>query len=157
MFKLPTTSRVMVWAAGILHFFMTQTLQNTTTFFHDVIPLDYNSWKDLPQKFYIEKNVTREKLDLQIKHVSCTELEIVDKKVHSTLFSKRKKSSKKMIVLDFITIRGQEIFEERKEINPVEIKIEDKGIGNDFDRYKNNKVRFKPIGLLMASSVLNDT
>ena len=62
-----------------------------------------------------------------------------------------------MSVLDFIIIREQQIFEERKNINPIEIKIEDNRIRNVFDRYKNNKVRFKPIGLLTASSVLNDT
>ena len=62
-----------------------------------------------------------------------------------------------MSVLDFIINKRQQIFEEGKEINPVEIKIEDNRIQNVFDRYKNNKVRFKPIGLLMASSGLNDT
>ena len=62
-----------------------------------------------------------------------------------------------MSVLEFIIIREQQIFEEGKGINPIEIKIEDNRIRNVFDRYKNNKVRFKPTGLLMASNVLNDT
>ena len=73
------------------------------------------------------------------------------------MFLKLKKSRRKMSVLDFIIIRGQQIFEEGKEINPIEIKIEDNRIRNVFDRYKNNKVIFKLIGLLMANSVLNDT
>ena len=62
-----------------------------------------------------------------------------------------------MSLLDFIIIRAQQIFEEGKEINPIEIKIEDNRIRNVFDRYKNNKVRSKPIGMFMASSVVNDT
>ena len=62
-----------------------------------------------------------------------------------------------MKVLDFIIIRGQQLFEEGKEINPIEIKLEDNRLQNLFGKYKENRVRFKPIGLLLAGSVVNDT
>ena len=44
-----------------------------------------------------------------------------------------------------------------KKLTQQKTKIEDNRIRNVFDRYTNNKVRLKPIGMLMASSVLNDT
>ena len=62
-----------------------------------------------------------------------------------------------MSVLDYVIIRGQQIFEDGREKNPIEIKIEDNRIHNFFNKYKNNKVKFKLIGLLIASSVQNDT
>ena len=62
-----------------------------------------------------------------------------------------------MRIEDFAIVRGQQVFEEGREINPIEIKIEDNRIRNLFDKYKNYKVNFKLIGLLLASSVQNDT
>ena len=62
-----------------------------------------------------------------------------------------------MNILDFLIIRGQQVFEEGRDINPIEIKIEDNRVRNLFEKYKDNKVGFKFIGLLMASSVVNDT
>ena len=62
-----------------------------------------------------------------------------------------------MSVLDYVIIRGQQVFEDRREINPIEIKIEDNRIQNFFNKYKNNKAKFKLVGLLIASSVQNDT
>ena len=62
-----------------------------------------------------------------------------------------------MNVPDFIIIRCQQIFEEGKKINPIEIKIEDNRIQNLFDNYKNSKIRFRPIRLLLASSIVHDT
>ena len=49
------------------------------------------------------------------------------------------------------------MFEEGRDINPIEIKIEDNRVRNLFEKYKDSKVRFKLIGLLIASSVVNDT
>ena len=49
------------------------------------------------------------------------------------------------------------MFEESREINPIEIKTEDNRVQNIFDKYKDNKVMFKLIGLMIASSVVNDT
>ena len=62
-----------------------------------------------------------------------------------------------MNILDFLIIRGQQVFEEGKDISPIEIKIEDNGVRNLFEKYKDNKVRFKLTGLLIVSSVVNDT
>ena len=62
-----------------------------------------------------------------------------------------------MNILDFLIIRGQQVFEEGRDINPIEIKIEDNRVRNFFEKYKDNKVRFKLIGLLIASSVVNNT
>ena len=46
------------------------------------------------------------------------------------------------------------MFEEGRDINLIEIKIEDNRVRNLFEKYKDNKVRFKLIGLLIASSFL---
>ena len=62
-----------------------------------------------------------------------------------------------MKFLDFIIVRGQHGFEDGKEINPIEIKIENNKIQNIFDRFEKNKIRFKLNGILFASSVKNNT
>ena len=62
-----------------------------------------------------------------------------------------------MNIIDFLIIRGQQVFEEGRDINLIEIKIEDNRVRNLFEKYKDNKLRFKLIGLLIASSVVNDT
>ena len=108
------------------------------------------------QKFYIEKYTSRDKLDFQLKHVSRTELVTHDNKIYEFWLT-RLKSPNKMNVSDYVIVRGQQVFEEGREINPIEIKIEDNRIRNFFDKYKNEKVKFKLIGLLVASSVQNDT
>ena len=48
-----------------------------------------------------------------------------------------------MNVLDFMIVRGQQGFEDGKEINPIEIKIENNKIQNIFDRFKKKKVQIK--------------
>ena len=48
-----------------------------------------------------------------------------------------------MNILDFLIIRGQQVFEEGRDINPIEITIEDNRVRNLFEQYKDNKVRFK--------------
>ena len=73
------------------------------------------------------------------------------------MFTRLSKSKKSMNILDFLIIRCQQVFEEGRDINPIEIKIEDNRVRNLFEKYKDNKVRFKLIGLLIASSVVNDT
>ena len=47
-----------------------------------------------------------------------------------------------MRILDFVIIIGQQIFEEVKEINPIEIDIEDNKIQNIFEKIflKNLKI-----------------
>ena len=108
------------------------------------------------QKFYIEKYANRNKLDFQLKHVSGTELVTHDNKIYEFLVT-RLKNPNKMNVLDCVIVRSQQVFEESREINPIEIKVKDDRIRNLFDKYKNFKVNFKLIGLLLASSVVNDT
>ena len=108
------------------------------------------------QKFYIEKYANRDKLNFQLRHVSGTPLATDDNKIYEFLFS-RVKTPNKMSVLDYVIIRGKQVFEDRRKINPIEIKIEDNRIRNFFDKYKNSKVKFKLIGLLIASSVQTDT
>ena len=61
-----------------------------------------------------------------------------------------------MNILDFLIIRGQQVFEEGRDINPIEIKIEDNRVRNLFEKYKDNKIRFKLIGMLITSSVVKD-
>ena len=109
------------------------------------------------QKFHIEKNAIRDRLVFQLKHISGTDLETSDNKIYEILFSKLIKSKKSMNILDYLIIRGQQVFEEGRQINPIEIKIEDNRVRNLFDKYKDKKIRFKLIGLLTASSVVNET
>ena len=92
------------------------------------------------QKFYIEKYANRDKLDFQLKHVSGTPLVKDDNKIYELLLS-RVKTPNKMSVLDYVITRGQQVFEDGIEINPIEIKIEDNRIWNFFDKYKNSKVK----------------
>ena len=108
------------------------------------------------QKFYIEKYANRDKLDFQLKHVSGTPLVTHDNKIYEFLLA-RLKSPNKMNVVGYVIIRGSQVFEDGKEINSIEKKVEDNRIRNFFDKYKNCKVKFKLIGLLIASSVQNDT
>ena len=109
------------------------------------------------QKFYIEKNTIRDRLGFELKHVSGTDLETDDNKLYEILFTRLSKRKKSMNILDFLITRGQQVFEEDRDINLIEIKIEDNRVRNIFEKYKDNKVRFKLIGLLIASSVVNNT
>ena len=74
----------------------------------------------------------RDTFDLQIKQVSGIGLETADNKVHEVLFNKKEN----MKILDFVMIRGQQVFEEGKDINPIEIRVEDNKIQNIFKTYK---------------------
>ena len=109
------------------------------------------------QKIYIENNAIRDRLGFELKHESGTDLETDDNKFYEILFTRLSKSKKSMNILDFLIIRGQQVFEEGRDINLIEIKIEDNRVRNPFEKYENNKVRFKLIGLLIASSVVNNT
>ena len=122
----------------------------------DIQNIDLISSKNA-QKLYIEKNTIRDRLGFELKHVSGTDLETVNNKLYEILFTRLSKSKKSVNILDFLIIRGQQVFEEGRDINLIEIKIEDNRVRNLFEKYKDNKVRFKLIGLLIASSVVNDT
>ena len=73
------------------------------------------------------------------------------------MFTRLSKSKKSMSILDFLITRGQQVFEEGRDINPIENKIEDNRVRNLFEKYKDNKVMFKLIGLLITNSVVNNT
>ena len=88
------------------------------------------------QIFYIEKYANRDKLDFQLKHVGGTPLVTDDNKIYEFLLT-RLKSPNKMNVVDYVIIRGQQVFEDGREINPIEIKVEDNRIQFFFDKYKN--------------------
>ena len=109
------------------------------------------------QKFYIEKNTVRDRLGFELKHISGTDLETDDNNRYKILFTRLGKSRKSMNILEFLIIRGQQVFEERRDIIPIEIKIEDNRVRNLFEKYKDNKVRFNLIGLLIAIRIVNDT
>ena len=101
------------------------------------------------------KKTLKKTLDLQTAHASGVGLVTSDNKVHELLFVNLNTKGKSMKILDFVIIRGQQLFEERKEINPIEIKIEDDKTENIFEKFKNSKVRFKFNGILFTSSVKN--
>ena len=122
----------------------------------DIQNIDLISFKNA-QKFYIEKNTIRDRLGFELKHVSGTDIETDVNKLYEILFTRPSKSKKSMNILDFLIIKGQQVFEEGRDINLIEIKIEDNRVRNLFEKYKDNKVRFKLIGLLIAGSVVNDT
>ena len=122
----------------------------------DIENIDLISSKNA-QKFYIEKNTIRDRLGFELKHVSGADLETDDNKLYKILFTRLSKSKKSMNILDFLIVRGQQVLEEGRDINLIEIKIEDNRVRNLFEKYKDNKIRFKFIGLRIASSVINDT
>ena len=49
------------------------------------------------------------------------------------------------------------MFEEGGDINLTEIKIEDNRVKNIFEKFKDNKLRFKLTGLLIARGAVNNT
>ena len=122
----------------------------------DIQNIDLISSKNA-QKFYIEKNTIGDRLGFELKQVSGTDLKTDDNKLYEILFTRLSKSKKSMNILDFLRIRGQQVFEEGRDINPIEIKIEDNRVRNLFEKYKEKKVRFKFIGLLITSSVVSNT
>ena len=78
-----------------------------------------------------------------MKHVREVGLETCDNKVHKLLFTNINKREKRMKIIDFVMIRGKQLFEEGKEINLIKLKIEDNKIQNIFETYKYHKIRFK--------------
>ena len=55
--------------------------------------------------------------------------------------------------IDFISIRGQQSFEDKAKINPIELKIEDYKIQNLLGKCRKNSVIFKLEGLLFTSQL----
>ena len=95
------------------------------------------------QSFFIERNTKKEQLDLQIAKISCEKADTPDKKDNQILISRLgRKRKKQMSVLDFVIIRGQQLFDEEKVINPIDIRVDNNRIQNMFDKYTRNKVQF---------------
>ena len=59
--------------------------------------------------------------------------------------------------VETVIIRGQQDFELHDQLNPIEIKIDDDQIINLLKKYKGALYQFTLIGLLVPSSVTNDT
>ena len=57
-----------------------------------------------------------------------------------------------MTTIDFISIRGQQNFEDNAKINPIEIKTENDNIQNMFQKYKKKSVKFSLEWLLFSNS-----
>ena len=62
-----------------------------------------------------------------------------------------------MSVVDFISVHGQQKFEENAEINPIEIKIENEKIQLMFQKYNKYIIRFKLESLIFSSLIENNT
>ena len=77
------------------------------------------------KRFLIEKSTGKSELSVQIAKVSGQKIETTDQKIHNFQVTKiGKKRNARMTTIDFISIRGQQNFDEDAEINPIEIKIE---------------------------------
>ena len=111
------------------------------------------------QKTFIIKKLTeKSKLSVQIAKVSRQKTETTDQKIHN--FQLRKTGEKRkarMTTIDFISIRGQQNFEDNAEINLIEIKIENDKIQNMLEKCKKNSFKFSFEGLLFLRAIKNET
>ena len=90
----------------------------------------------------------KSELLVQIAKVSKNRIERINQMVHNFQVTKiGKKRMAKMTTTDFISIQGQQNFEDDAEINSMEIKIENDKIQNMFEKYKKNPVKFTLEGL----------
>ena len=110
------------------------------------------------QKFFIKNTTEKDSLLLQITKVRGKEFQTTDNKVHNFQITNiRKKRKHKMSVVDFISVHGQQKFEENAEINPIEIKIENEKIQLMFQKYNKYIIRSKLESLIFSSSIENNT
>ena len=58
-----------------------------------------------------------------------------------------------MEVIDVLNTKGQQKFEEEKNLNPIKIRIEKDRVQNILEKYKENAGRFKLEGLLISSGI----
>ena len=109
------------------------------------------------KRFFIEKSTEKSELLVQTAKVSGQKIETTDQKIHNFQLTKiGKKRKARMTTIDFISIGGQQNFEDDAEINPIEIKIENDKIQNMFEKYKKNSVKFSLEGLLVSSARKNE-
>ena len=91
----------------------------------------------IQKRFFIKNSTEKNELLVQIAKVSRKKNETTDHKVHNFQLTKiGKKRKARMTNIDFISIRGQQNFEDDAEINSIEIKIENDRIQNMFEKYK---------------------
>ena len=87
------------------------------------------------KRFFIKKLLEKSELSIQIAKVSRQEIKKMDQKIHNFQLTKiEKKGKARMTTTYFISIRGQQNFEDVAEINPGEINIENGKIHNMFKR-----------------------
>ena len=95
---------------------------------------------------------------VQIAKVSGQKIKTTDQKLHHFQLTKiGKKAKARMTSIDFISIRGQQNFEDYTEINPAEIKVENDKIQIMFKKYKKSPVKFTLEGLLFSSAIKDKT
>ena len=58
-----------------------------------------------------------------------------------------------MEVIDVLNTKGQQKFEEEKNLNAIKIRIEKDRVQNILEKYKENAGRFKLEGLLISSGI----
>ena len=107
--------------------------------------------------FTIKRKKEKSELNLKISKVSGKKIVIIDKKIYGLQLAwlgKRKRSL--MVVIDFISIRSQQNFEDEAKINANEISIENDKIQNLFEKYRKNSMKFKLEGLLLSILIKND-
>ena len=89
------------------------------------------------KRLFIKKSTEKSELSIQIVKVSRQKIETMDQKIYNFQLSKIEKNRKvRMRTIDFISIGGQQNFEDGVEVNPVEIKTENDKIQNMFEKYK---------------------
>ena len=110
------------------------------------------------KRFFIKKSTEKSELSIQIVKVSRQKIETMDQKIYNFQLTRiGKKRKARMTTFDFISIRGQQNFEDNAEINLIEIEIENGKIQNMFEKYKKNSVKFSLEGLLFSSKIKNET
>ena len=95
---------------------------------------------------------------VQITKVSRQKIEKMDQKIHNFQITKTgEKMKARITTIDFISIRGQQNFEDDAEINSIKIKIENDKIQNIFKKYKKTSAKFSLEGLLFLSAIKSET
>ena len=95
---------------------------------------------------------------VQIAKVGRQKIETTYRKIYNFQLTKEGgKRKARITTIDFISMRGQQKFEDNAGINPVEIKIENQKIQNMLEKYKKNSAKFSLEGLLFSSAIKYET
>ena len=93
-------------------------------------------------QFFIEKNNEKDSLLLQITKVNRKEIQTTNNKVHNFQITKIGKKREQLYVVDFISVHGQQQFEENAETQS-KSKLKMKKIQEMFQKYNKYIIRFK--------------